>query len=309
MGLKRRRFLFLGGLTGLGLGGLAAAFSSHSHSAPDPIKSSIAQPLSIPVAPSTNGKPVLRFVATADTGAGDQNQNAVATAMSAYHQQHPYSLVVMAGDNIYTNGEISKIKAVFEQPYQALLERNVTFCACLGNHDIRTENGNAQLRYPGFHMQGRYYTYRLQSVQFFVLDTNVNADWNHQLPWLEKELSRSQATCKIVYGHHPIYSSGIYGTNAAFVKALTPLFQKYRVQLYINGHEHSYERTHPIAGTTYLITGNGGAALRPVGQSEWTAHSISRYGFTALEVFGDRIELSAIGTDNQVFDRGTIVLS
>ncbi len=110
----------------------------------------------------------------------------------------------------------------------------------------------------------------------------------------------------MAFGHHPIYSSGVYGTNQTFVKVLTPLFRKYGVQLYINGHEHSYERTRPVNGTTYLITGNAGATLRPVNRSEWTAYSDSRYGFTVLDVHDDLIEVKAIDTNYQVFDRGTI---
>jgi acid phosphatase len=259
-----------------------------------------------PVVRTTAAQPRLRFVAVADTGTGDRNQTDVAAVMSRYYAQNPYALVILAGDNIYTNGEIGKIGAVFEQPYAALLRQGVVFRACLGNHDIRTDNGDSQIRYANFHMPARYYTFRANSVQFFALDTNHNANWGAQIAWLERELAQSDAPWKIVFGHHPLYSSGHYGNDHALIAALTPLFKKYGVQLYLNGHEHSYERTKALDGTTYLITGIGGAQLRPVGQSEWTEFAVSRYGFSALEVFDDRIEIQAIGTDGLVFDRGTI---
>jgi hypothetical protein len=89
------------------------------------------------------------------------------------------------------------------------------------------------------------------------------------------------------------------------VARLTPLFKKYGVQLYINGHEHSYERTRPIHGTTYLITGIGGASLRKTGHREWTEYATSRFGFSAVEVYGDRLVIKGIGIDNQVFDQGS----
>jgi phosphodiesterase/alkaline phosphatase D-like protein len=41
--------------------------------------------------------------------------------MTNYHSKSPYDLVVLAGDNIYTNGEMEKIAAVFERPYAPLL--------------------------------------------------------------------------------------------------------------------------------------------------------------------------------------------
>ncbi len=310
MRLQRRQFLFLLGLLGFGAG-IAGAFvkgRDHDQSPSSDTGSPSTQPGTPDSDPAIAAKtaPILRFVAIADSGAGDKNQYDVAAAMTRYYQQNPYPLVVLAGDNIYDHGEIEKVKAVFEEPYAPLLKQGVKFRACLGNHDIRTANGNPQVKYAGFNMKGRYYTFREKSVQFFALDTNHNADWQAQLAWLEQQLRQSDAPWKIVFGHHPIYSSGHYGTNSTFVKQLAPLFKKYGVQLYINGHEHNYERTRPIDGTTYLITGIGGAYLRPVTKSAWTAYSTSRYGFSALTVYADRIEISAIGTDHQVFDQGTI---
>jgi 3',5'-cyclic AMP phosphodiesterase CpdA len=250
---------------------------------------------------------LLRFVSVADTGTGAKGQYDVAQAMTNYHSKNPYDLIVLAGDNIYTNGEIEKISEVFERPYASLLKQNVKFQACLGNHDIRTANGEKQLKYPGLNMKGRYYTFSRGLVQFFALDTNDNADWKNQLSWLEQELSRSQATWKVVFGHHPIYASGVYGSNPAFIQTFTPLFQKYSVQLYINGHEHHYERTRAINGTTYIICG-AGAGNRPVGKNEWTQYSTSNLSFAAYEVYADKIEVSGIGIDNRVFDRGVIPL-
>lgn len=313
MSLNRRQFLVL---TGFGSLGLIAAIAKSlptrtawstdvdrpeldSLTPPDPTTSAT------PLSNSDEEELLLRFVSVADTGTGAAGQYAVARAMASYHQKNPYDLVILAGDNIYNNGEIEKIGAVFEKPYQALLQQGVTFHACLGNHDIRTANGDPQVRYPGFNMQGRYYTVRRRDVQFFALDTNHNADWQNQLPWLEQELSRSDAPWKIVFGHHPIYSSGHYGVNRAFIETLTPLFQQYQVSLYMNGHDHSYERTQPINGTTYLICG-AGAGTRPIGHSEWTAYSAERLSFAAVEVYRNSITISGIGTDGQVFDQGII---
>ncbi|MFB2892751.1 metallophosphoesterase [Aerosakkonemataceae cyanobacterium BLCC-F50] len=302
MNFKRRQFLVLGGLTGLGFSFLGNFLQSSPAESADTQLSNAVPELATPTTP-----PLFRFVSVADTGTGTKSQYAVAEAMSRYHQKNPYNLVILAGDNIYNHGEIEKIEAVFERPYQYLLNKGVKFRACLGNHDVATQNGDPQVKYAGFNMPSRYYTFRHDSVQFFALDTNANADWKNQMVWLEKELSRSDAPWKIVFGHHQIYSSGVYGVNQPFIKQFTPLFQKYRVQLYINGHEHNYERTRSIDGTTYMITG-GGAATRPVGRSDFTEYSASRLSFAAYDVYRDRILISAIGTDHSVFDTGVISL-
>lgn len=299
MKLKRRQFLFLSSLSTIGTGFLGWKL----------FRQNIENPLLEPVTAATPAKKdlLLRFVSVADTGTGARGQYAVARSMNFYHQKNSYDLVILAGDNIYNNGEIEKIDAVFERPYQPLLKKGVKFHACLGNHDIRTDNGVPQVKYPGFNMTGRYYSFIRDNVQFFGLDTNGNADWKNQLVWLEKELSLSKADWKVVFGHHPIYASGAYGSNPNFIKIFTPLFQKYNVQLYINGHEHHYERTRSINGTTYLICG-AGAGNRPVGRSVWTEYSTSNLSFAGYEVYADRIEVSGIDTNNRVFDRGVIKL-
>lgn len=304
MNMKRRQFLILSSLSTLGFYGLWQIQGQKVESANLPTPN-LEQQQPLPQLPTT--PPILRFISVADTGTGAEGQYAVAGAMTRYHQENPFNISILAGDNIYTNGEFEKIGQVFEQPYQKLLTDGVKFYACLGNHDIRTANGDLQVKYPPFNMQGRYYTFRQGKVQFFALDTNHNADWKNQLIWLEQELSQSDAPWKIVFGHHPIYSSGIYGLNKPFIETFTPLFKRYGVQLYINGHEHDYERTRSINGTTYLICG-GGAATRPVGRSKWTEYSAPRLSFAAFDVYEDRIFISGIGTDNQVFDRGVIML-
>jgi len=254
-------------------------------------------------------KPLFRFIAIGDTGTGKKGQYEVANALFRYYQKSPFQVVTLLGDNIYPDGEIEKINEVFEKPYQSLLEAGVKFYACLGNHDIRTKNGNRQVTYPLFNMQGRYYTFQYNPVQFFVLDANDNADWEKQLPWLEDQLRNSQSPWKIVYSHFQMYSSGLYGVNEPLIEQLTPLFKKFNVQLYMNGHEHHYERTKPIKGTTYLTAGNGGAPLRSVERSEWTATSASTLGFTAIEVYEDQMVIRAINTQDQVFDEGIIKLN
>lgn len=300
--MKRRQFWMITSLASLGAIGWWGGFRGGWRSR-QPFSEAETIAAADALTPAT--PPLFRFAAVADTGTGDRAQYAVARAMVRHHKRHPFDLVLLAGDNIYRNGEIEKINKVFERPYQPLLQRGVKFYACLGNHDIRTENGDRQIEYPHFNMAGRYYTFRRDSVQFFAIETPHEADWKRQLTWLREELRKSDAPWKVVFGHHPLYSSGKYGVNEGRIKKLTPLFKKYGVQLYINGHEHDYERTRPIDGTTYLICG-AGAKSRPVGRSEWTEYATERLSFAVNEVYGDRIVISGIDKKGRVFDRGVI---
>lgn len=248
----------------------------------------------------------LRFLAVADTGSGDANQRAVGQQMAATHQRRPVDLVVLGGDNIYPSGDLALVESAFRRPYGQLLQAGVPFHAVLGNHDIRTANGVPQLAYKPFGMQGRYYNIRRGPVEFFMLDTNGNADWQRQLSWLRTVLARSRAAWKVVVGHHPIYSSGFYGNDPHLAAQLTPLMRRHGVQLYINGHDHNYERSKPIDGITYLVVGGGGASLRPVIATDQSARAASVFSFAEIAASPRELKLWAWDKDGRPIDQAVI---
>jgi 3',5'-cyclic AMP phosphodiesterase CpdA len=248
----------------------------------------------------------LRFLAVADTGSGDANQRAVGQQMALVHQRRPVDLVLMGGDNIYPSGDLALVENTFLRPYKELLQANVPFHAVLGNHDIRTANGAPQVAYKPFGMNGRFYTVKRGLVDFFLLDTNVNADWQRQISWLRTVLAQSRAPWKVVVGHHPIYSSGFYGNDPQLGAKLTTLMQRHGVQLYINGHEHNYERSLPINGTTYLVVGGGGASLRPVVATKQSARAVRAFSFAELEATPRELKLWAWDRNGQLLDQAVL---
>jgi 3',5'-cyclic AMP phosphodiesterase CpdA len=260
----------------------------------------------------TAEEPLLRFAAIADNGFGSPDQFAVAKSMWETYQQKPYALVLMAGDNIYSYGEISLAKARFEEPYAPLLSKDVKFYAVLGNHDIvKSNNGLDQINYQPFNMSDRYYSFTKGDinegmVEFFALDTNGNAPWDAQLTWLDQQLAQSTAPWKIVYGHHPLYSSGRHGSSPELKAKLAPIFAKHKVPLYLCGHDHGYERSIPLDGTIYIVNGGGGAPLYKFGRSPHTAFVSSQFSFMTFDVYQDKIITKAIATDGKVFDRAII---
>ena len=235
-------------------------------------------------------EPLVRFAAIADNGFGSLDQMAVAKSMWETYQQKPYPFVLMAGDNIYSYGEISLAKAYFEEPYAPLLKENVKFYAVLGNHDIiKSNNGLDQINYPLFNMSDRYYSFtkgavNAGTVEFFAIDTNSNAPWEAQLGWLDQQLAKSTAPWKIVYGHHPLYSSGRHGSNPELTAKLAPIFAKHKVPLYLCGHDHGYERSIPLDGTIYIVNGGGGAPLYKFGRSPHTAFVSSQFSFMTFDL-------------------------
>jgi len=139
-------------------------------------------------------------------------------------------------------------------------------------------------------------------VQFWGLDTNFSnqSNWIKQLEWLEKSLSESKSTWKVVFGHHPVFSSGMHGSTKVLMENLPVIFAKHKVSLYMCGHDHNYERSLVMNGTTYIVHG-GGANTRPVGKSDFTAYSAAELSFVVVEV-SNKLQVKAIATDGKVFD-------
>ena len=88
---------------------------------------------------------------------------------------------------------------------------------------------------------------------------------------------------------YPVYSFGVHGRSQQLVKLLTPLFARYGVQLYINGHDHNYKRTHCLQGTTYLVCG-AGAKTCLVGSSSRIAFSTAKWSFATFEIYPDTLK-------------------
>jgi hypothetical protein len=105
-----------------------------------------------------------------------------------------------------------------------------------------------------------------------------------------------------VYLHKPPFSSGRHGPNKKLRRLFVPIFEQHGVQLVLAGHDHHYERTRPIGGVTYVITGGGGKSTRSVDPGELTAHAQEVYHFVHGEVRGVALHLRAIDATGRVFD-------
>jgi hypothetical protein len=257
-----------------------------------------AQELQLPNKPDS-----FHFAVIGDTGTGGRAEYEVGAKLTEFRRQFPFDTVVMMGDNIYGSQKPIDFKKKFEDPYKALLDTGVKFFACLGNHD-----DPSQRSYQHFHMGGeRYYTLEPhKGVEFFALDSNYMD--RAQLDWLEKQLAGSKAAWKIVFCHHPLYSSGAkHGSDIELRNVLEPLFEKYHVALALAGHDHFYERIKPQHGIYYFVEG-GSAKLREgnVRKAEFAAASFDTdNSFLLIEIEGDELHFQAISRTGKTIDAGS----
>lgn len=245
----------------------------------------------------------VRFAVIGDNGTGEKPQYELADQMARHRHEFRFDFVLMLGDNIYGGEGASGFKRKFEQPYRSLLEDGVKFYASLGNHD----NSNERL-YKPFNMEGRrYYTFKKGNAEFFALDSSYMDP--EQISWLEKQLAQSQATWKICFFHHPLYSHGRDHPPAFELrKLLEPIFLANHVNVVFSGHEHSYERLKPQKGISYFVLGNSGQLrygnLKP---SPDTAKGFDTdRAFGIVEISGDELYFQVIARTGETVDSGTI---
>ncbi len=85
----------------------------------------------------------------------------------------------------------------------------------------------------------------VQGVRIIGLDSNREIE--AQTEWLKKVLSDNPNRWTILTHHHPIYSSSVKRDNPELRKTWQRLYEKYNVDLVLQGHDHSYGRTGPIS--------------------------------------------------------------
>ncbi len=78
-------------------------------------------------------------------------------------------------------------------------------------------------------------------LHLFIISTQ-SPKIEEQADWLDRELAASDARWKIVSMHHPIFSSGADRDSPERRAALLPVINKHKVDLVLQGHDHTYAR-------------------------------------------------------------------
>ena len=229
----------------------------------------------------------VRFAAIGDFGDDTTNEQDVADLVNT---KNP-AFIVTVGDNSYDatpiDENIGKYYSPFIGNYQGSygsgsLENK--FFPSLGNHDYTDGGGfTAYENYftlpgagiPGSNTSGneRYYDFVRGPVHFFVIDSNptsTGAIGDGRSPtstqglWLQAQLAASTSPWKIVYMHHPPYSSS---SNHGSEEEMQWPYEQWGATAVFAGHDHVYERIIRTDSNgdgndfAYFTTGAGGRSL------------------------------------------------
>lgn len=213
-----------------------------------------------------------RFVVLGDCGTGYQEQIDVKNAVVSGYGNH-YDGVILLGDNAYQSGFDSDYQTnFFGNKYNEIFENTVIWPAP-GNHDYNNHipfspdpayyeifntpaNGECGGVPSGTE---KYYSFNYGNIHFISLDSydearEVTAAMG---TWLAADLAANTLPWIVAYWHHPPYTKGSHDSdNDNFLdgelvemrEEIVPLLESYGVDLILNGHSHTYERSMFIDG-------------------------------------------------------------
>jgi hypothetical protein len=218
-------------------------------------------------------------------GAGDivgcQNpQGALATAKLI--DKIPGTVFTL-GDLAYEAATLAQFRNCYGAAWGKFKDRTRP---ALGNHEYREPHATPYFQYWGEQAgpPGKgYYSYELGAWHVVVLNTNCQAlglggcaAGSPQDSWLRQDLREHRGSCIVAYGHHALFSSGIFRWHAVHpeLKRLWEDLYSAHADLILAGHEHSYERfapqdpdgrADPQHGIREIIVGTGGRSHDPLG--------------------------------------------
>ena len=184
--------------------------------------------------------------------------------------------VFAAGDLAYEKGSAEDFKNCYDPAWGRFKDRTKP---ALGNHEYADPTASGYFQYWGKQAgpTGKgFYSYDLGAWHVVVMNTNCGAqglgDCGNSSPqetWLKEDLAKHPNACILAYGHHALFSSGVFKSHAVHpeLKQLWEDLYAAHADLILAGHEHSYERfapqdpegkTDPANGIREIVAGTGG---------------------------------------------------
>ena len=165
---------------------------------------------------------------------------------------------LLLGDIVYPNGE-SEGYDLHLFPYFEDVFSNAPVYAVIGNHDWHVDpeqNFRQEWKLPG---NEHYYSFDYANTHFIALDSKEGDFYEHetQMEWFKTDLEEAQGKYDwiIVLIHHN-GKSCTYKPDYEIVMDLYTLYEKYGVDLVLNGHAHTYERLNPMNGNGEVLEGS-----------------------------------------------------
>jgi predicted phosphodiesterase len=154
-----------------------------------------------------------------------------------------------------------------------------------------------------------------QGVLFVSLDSQMaNVDstkMNEQAQWLEELLAKNTQKWVVVFHHHPIYSTKGGRDNEEWRNKMEPIYKKYKVDLVLQGHDHTYGRglNMPLGtsrkypdGPIYVVSVSG-PKMYDIGLQDWMDRAASNVQlYQLISIDNNKLTYKAYEATGKLYD-------
>lgn len=193
-----------------------------------------------------------------------------------------------------------------------------------GNHDYSGltlgAHWNAQFRLPHngpAGLEGTCYVIDYKNLRFISIDSAADGELRHaeglrlesQKAWLDSVLRHNTREWVIVNTHLPFYSPKENRDNPHLRQHFQPILEKYKVDLVLSGHDHSYGRgranDNPENGHEVMyVVSVSGPKMYEAGDKDWMEQSGSfKQLYHLISIEGDELIFKAFTADGELFDQ------
>lgn len=197
-------------------------------------------------------------------------------AYRAFTGDRPADVMLLLGDNAYNNGRDREYQSRFFNVYDDKVLKHHALFPTPGNHEYaNSPERQKDLAIPYYDIfslpsQGEcggvpsgteaYYSFDWGNIHFLSLDSYGLGDagttrffdtTGAQAQWIKRDLEANKKKWIVAYWHHPPHSMGSHNSDREpdlypVRERLTPILERYGVDLILTGHSHNYERSYPL---------------------------------------------------------------
>jgi len=267
--------------------------------------------------------PDFNFASAGDFGCGDKAKRTVGNI-----QAHDPELVILTGDLSYQKNATCWFDTV------APLDTKGKLKIAFGEHDIDENLTKYKAYMNHFNLSKPYYSFDFHNIHFLVMATAKNEavpylNGSDQYNFVKNDLKDAHRNPNIkwiiVDTFRPLYSSNTTHPGLDKLQDIYhPLFEKYGVDIVLQGHNHNYQRTYPLSynqsepftpiitdrhtreydnnpkGQVFFTVGTAGEDLYNItGQAPFVLKQFQRYGFLNVDVTHNGTNMTATFYENR----------
>ncbi len=244
---------------------------------------------------------------------------------AAYRHQPDCAFMVYAGDLINRSGRDIEWDEWFYAGSYILA--TIPQLMTPGNHDYKDAvldpHWNAQFTLPANGakgVEGSCYYVDYDNLRFISIDSGADNELRKedgvklaaQKAWLTSVLESNTKKWVILTTHLPFYSPKQSRDNKHIRDHFQPIIEKYKVDLVLTGHDHSYGRGRASDNpqekhqVMYVVSVSG-PKLSEVGDKEWMEHSGQhKQLYQIITIDNNKLKYESYAGDGSLFDQFSI---